>query len=397
MKTTLLPIVILWSCQLGLAATGSEKNLYQDSIQATKQSIAQETLGVFYQDALDYYHDKRFDDALEQLNRIYAINPHFQDVESLRATIRKKLQSNQTEQIMDTVRDDVKKGDVALRTGQRVTAVSWWKQALALNPDYAPAKKKIQDVNQAMAKKEFEAGYIHYHNGELEDALVCWSNAVALDPTYKQRGLLLLMSKTELHVRTDQINRLATQGFDQYNQGLLGDSLRSYEELSALEPRHEEARRMRAKIKIQLGQAALKAAQAALDSHNYSEAAQQADTAIKYGYEVTRAQAIKSEAELASRPKPKAPTVAPEVKRSSAPVEPPPAAAPAQQTNPEEAQIHYRKALGAMRTKDFHLAVKELDIATQLDPTDEHIYMARQRAQQEWSAASGATGPAVNP
>ena len=42
-------------------------------------------------------------------------------------------------------------------------------------------------------------------------------------------------------------------------------------------------------------------------------------------------------------------------------------------------------------------AVKELDIATQLDPTDEHIYMARQRAQQEWSAASGATGPAVNP
>src|ERR1035438_9661387 len=42
------------------SAVGSDKALYEDSIQATKQSIAQETLDIFYHDALDYYRDKRY-------------------------------------------------------------------------------------------------------------------------------------------------------------------------------------------------------------------------------------------------------------------------------------------------------------------------------------------------
>ncbi len=380
------------------AAVGSDKALYQDSIQATKQSIAQETLDIFYHDALDYYHEKRYDDALQLLDKIYSINPHYQDVEDLRASIRKKLQNNLTDQNLDIIRDWMRKGDSALRAGQRMAAVTFWRQALAINPDYKPAQKKIQEVNQSLAKREFEAGYIHYHHGELEDALDSWSNAVALDPTYKQRGLLLLMSKVELQVRRDKVNRLAAQGFDQYQQGMLEDSLRSYQELSVLEPRHEEARRMTAKIKIQLGQAALKAAQAALKSHAYTEAVQQADKSIQYGYEVSRAEALKTEAgkaiQLASKPKATKKPAKPAVAASSATTEsaasaPPVPAAP---VNPEEAQLHYRKGLAAMRTKDYHLALQELDIANQLDSTDEHIYMARQRAQQEWSSASGPGG-----
>jgi len=43
-----------------------------------------------------------------------------------------------------------------------------------------------------------------------------------------------------------------------------------------------------------------------------------------------------------------------------------------------------------MRAKDYHVALQELDIAAQLDATDEHIYMAHQRAQQEWTSAVGA-------
>jgi tetratricopeptide (TPR) repeat protein len=391
-------IIFIWSLRPVLAAVGSDKALYQDSIQATKQSIAQETLDIFYHDALDYYHDKRYDDALQILDKIYSINPHYQDVEDLRMSIRKKLQSNLTEQNLDTIRDWMRKGDQALRAGQRMAAVSFWKQALALNPDYKPALRKIEEVNQSLAKREFEAGYIHYHHGEMEDALDSWSNAVALDPTYKQRGLLLLMSKVELQVKRDQVNRLVAQGFDQYQQGMLEDALRSYQELTVLEPRHEEARRMTAKIKIQLGQAAYKASQAALKNHAYPEAVAQADKAIQYGYEVSHAQALKTQAEhaiqIASRPKIKK-TTKPVVVASSAttPATPAAPAAPPTAVNPEEAQLHYRKGLAAMRTKDYHLALQELNIAAEQDATDENIYIARQRAQQEWASASAGGTP----
>ena len=384
-----LIVIALLMCPFSYAraATGTDKALYQDSIQATKQSIAQETLDIFYHDALDDYHEGRYDEALQVLDKISSIDPHYENVESLRATIRKKLQNTQSEQNLDTIRDIMRKGDAALSANQKVLAVSEWKKALAINPDFEPAKKKILEVNQAMAKKEFESGYIHYHHGELEDALESWSNAIALDPTYKQRGLLLLMSKIQLQVKNDQVTRLAAQGFDQYQQGLLEDSLRSYNELVDLEPRHEEARRMQAKIRIQLGQSALKSAQSALDRHAYTEAVQQADQAILYGYETVKANAIKTaagNAVVAASQKKVEKKPAPEVAVSSQPA----AGASAQPVNAEEAQSHYRKGLAAMRNKDYHLALQELEIASQLDSSDEHIYMARQRAQQEWSSAS---------
>jgi hypothetical protein len=50
-----------------------------------------------------------------------------------------------------------------------------------------------------------------------------------------------------------------------------------------------------------------------------------------------------------------------------------------------------------MRAKDYHLALQELDIASQQDATDEHIYMARQRAQQEWASATNSPNPGGMP
>jgi len=393
----LLPLIPL----AVMVSRADEKDLYQDSIHATKESIARETLDSFYRDALDYYHDQRYDDALQLLDKIYSIDPHYENVAALRAAIRKNQSAKQSEQSIETARDWMRKGDKAQSAGQNVLAISYWKQALAISPDYAPAQKKILAVNQALAKKEFEAGYIHYHHGEMEDALESWSNAVALDPTYKQRGLLLLMSKIELQVNKDQVQRLASQGFDQYQQGHLPDALQSYEDLLKIEPRHEEARRMSAKIKIQLGQVAFNSARSSLASKDYQGAIQQADQAIQYGYEISRAKKIQQDAktamDIASRPKPpkehKKPVVVASTTVATTPVAatPPPPTEPA---NPEEAMVHYRQGMGAIRKKDFHLALDELEIAYKLDPSNERIYMARERARQEWTASnSGRTTP----
>jgi tetratricopeptide (TPR) repeat protein len=305
-----------------------------------------------------------------------------------------------SEVTLDNVKGLMRKGEEAYQAGKNIVAINYWKQALDLNPDYAPAKKRIQEVHQAMAQKQFEAGYIHYRHGELDDALDAWSNAIALDPTYKQRGLLLLMSKVELQVERDQINRLAAQGFDQYQQGNLEAALESYEELSKLEPRNEEARRSSTKIKIQLSQTALKAAQDALAGRDYTEAVTEADKCIAYGYNIESAQKVKSDAyhwmQLASQPKLKKVVKKPAVAVSTGAAAAATSEA-AQPRNPEEALIHYRKGLSAIRAKDYHLASEEFDIAAQLDPTDERIYMARERAHQAWASNNADSSGGDNP
>ncbi len=381
---------------LTLPLRADERDLYKDSIKATKQSIARETLDSFYHDGLDYYHDHRYDDALQLFDKIYSIDPQYENVASLRETIRKNQRAKVSEQTLDSARDWLKKGDRAKEEGKSVLAISYWKQALQIDPTFTPAKKKIEAVNQALAKKEFEAGYIHYHHGEMEDALESWSEAVALDPTYKQRGLLLLMSKVDLQVHKDQVQRLAAQGFDQYQQGHAQDALQTYQELIKIEPRHEEARRMASKIKVQIGQSALKSAHDALSKRAYPEAIQQADLAILNGYETSRAQEIQKEAkralELANRPRPAPPKKSPVMVSTSTPspthTEPTAPAVPAEPANPEEAMAHYRQGMAAIRKKDFHLALDQLDSAYKLDPSNERIYMARERARQEWAATS---------
>jgi tetratricopeptide (TPR) repeat protein len=391
----LLPLYV--SC---LYAAESDPAVYEQSIKSTKQSIDREMIDVLYHDAMDAYREQHYAEALELLDKIYSLDPQYEDVAKLRVTIRKTQTEKESEVTSSDVHSLMNKGSKAYNAGQTMLAINYWKQALGINPNYAPAQKKILEANQRLAKKEFEMGYIHYHHGESEDALESWSNAIALDPTYKQRGLLLLMSKIQLQVRNDQIARLAAQGFDQYQQGQMEDALHSYQELSAIEPRHEEARRMTAKIKIQLGKTAIKAAQRALTAHDYTEAIGQADKAIQCNYEISRAQAMKSKAESAQRsasePKVvKKPSKKPavEVSTPAASAAPETPAPPVQAANPEEAQEHYRKGLSAMRAKDYHLAMQELDEAAGLDPTNEHIYVARQRAQQEWAAASnGASG-----
>src|SRR5882724_5060767 len=106
---------VLASSAVLAATTGSDSTLYQDSIQATKQSIADETLGIFYHDAIDYYHEKRYDDALQLLDKIYSINPHYEDVESLRQTIHQKMLNTQSEANLGTIHEWMKKGDDALK------------------------------------------------------------------------------------------------------------------------------------------------------------------------------------------------------------------------------------------------------------------------------------------
>ena len=375
-----------------------EKGLYQDSIQSTKQTIARETLDVFYHDALDYYHEQRYDECLELLDKIYSIDPQYEDVASLRTTVRRLQTSRQQDSNAEGVHELMHKGAQALSAGQNALAISYWKQALALNPDYAPAKKKIQDVNHALAQHEFESGYLHYHHGDLEDALDSWSNAIALDPTYKQRGLLLLMSKVELAMRRDQTTRLASQAYDQYQQNDLEGSLKTYQELLEYEPRHEEARRMTTKIKYQLGQTAFKSGQQAFARGAYDEAITDWKQSMGYDNEVMRSKQLIDQANAkikkqhAPRPKQHTPQPKPSataVAASTTTVSSPAAAtAPSQTDNPEEAMHHYSQVLVAIRAKDFHSSVDELQIAYQLDPSNDRIYMAQERAKQEWAAAN---------
>jgi len=374
---------------------GSDKQLYEESIRSTKSSLARDTLDLVYKDAMDAYHDSRYDEALGLFDQIYAIDPNYQDVQSMRQTILKLKANQNMANAREVVDQNMRKANDSVHAGQNVLAISYWKKALEANPNYAPAQKKIDAMNHALAQKQFEVGYLHYHHGDYEDALDAWANAIALDPTYKQRGLLLLMSKVELSIDQAQISRLASQAYDQFQQNDLTGALHSYEEVLKLEPRHEEARRMAAKIKIQLGQAAFKAATESASQRHYTDAIKSWQESMSYNYEVQRSSAAISDAEakLKKQNQPvrvaRKPAATPPAVNPSSPTA---TVVPEQPRNPEEALEHYRQGLGAIRTKDFHRALDELEIAYTLDPSDERIYMARERARQEWDAANSGRG-----
>jgi tetratricopeptide (TPR) repeat protein len=390
----------------GSKVAPAQNKLFQQSIQSTKESIARETLDVFYRDALEYYHAGKYDEALESLDRIYSIDPYYEDVGTLRETITRLKTNHDFQSRRGILEDYMRKGNRAQQSGQSIAAINFWKQALMVNPSYEPAKRKIAEVNHQLAQKQYEAGYLYYHHGNLDEALDSWTNAITLDPSYKQRGLLLLMSKVQLAQKKDKVSKLAAQGHQQYTQNELTAALQTFQELQALDNRNEEARHMIAKIKIQLGQAAYQAGQDALNNGLYAEAIRSWQDSIKYEYEIQKSQKGIQETERRMRGDQEAKTAARKKPAAAAPIDdgraapaatnapaPPATAQPAcppPQENVDQADAHYREGLTAIRGKDIHRALEELEIASKLNPCDEHIYVAKERARQEWSAASAA-------
>jgi tetratricopeptide (TPR) repeat protein len=388
----------------------NEKKLFEQSIRTTKQSIAQDTLDMFYRDALDFYHEKNYDASLDLLDRIYSANPDYQDVRTLRATVQRIKANKENVSTRYLAEDYMRKGNDAMASGQTVAAISFWKQALDVNPRYTPAKKKIDQANHALAEKQFQDGYSEYRSGSYQEALESWSNAIALDPSYKDRGLLPLMSKLELELRKNKIQQLAAQGQQQYAAKEYEAALGTYQTLVQQEPRNTEAQRMASKLKIVLGQRALRRAEESQSAGRYAEAAKQWQSAIDYNYEVARARRGITEAEAsakkqeqAKRAPKKTPKKAPEAStpppagQAPPPANPPrpstpPPSASKEPANPEEAMNHYRQGLMAIRSNDLKRALEELEIAAQLDPTNERIYMAKERTKAQWNAANTRSG-----
>lgn len=386
------------------AFSNTDKDLFSNSVQTSKSSIARDMLGAFYEDGKDLERQKRYPEALDTYEKILSIDPDYLDVRSRRDNLVKSRETAASSQARQSAGALIRQGDQALAKGLSMQAISFWKQALSVDPNNAAAQKKISDLNKAMARRQFEAGYIHYKHNELEDALDSWQNAIAFDPTLKNRGLMLLMSKVELSLRREQISRLANQGYDQYQAGDLKAALASYKEVLANDPRHTEARKSLAKISNQLGAEELKAAKQAAAANQYAKALEHYKNSLDYGWEPVKAKKgadeMTRQIELAKLPPPK--PHKPATERPKKAVDPIPAAeidkpdvpAEPKAVDAKAAKEHYRQGLAAVRNKDYQRGVQELELAQQMDSTDERIYMALQRARQEWrEAASGSAAP----
>jgi tetratricopeptide (TPR) repeat protein len=377
--------------EAGGKVDASDRKLFEQSIESTKESIARQTLDVFYRDALDFYHTAHYAEAQELLDKIYSIDPYYEDVATLRETVGRLKSNHDFQSKRGILEDFMRKGNKAQQQGKNIVAIGLWKQALQVNPSYEPAKAKIQEVNHQLAQKQYEAGYLFYHAGNMEEALDRWSNAIAVDPTYKQRGLLLLMSKVQLNIRRGKIAQLTAQANEQFAQNDLVGAVQTNDELLDLDPRNEPARRLAAKLRIQLGQAAFQGARESLNQHMFARAIKQYQESIKYGYEVARSQKGIQEAEEMVQSDKKAKEAERAPKQETAAAQPVPTSVPpppAPGVAVEEANKHYRQGLAAIRSKDMHRAVEELEIASQLNPNDEHIYVAKERAKQEWAASN---------
>jgi tetratricopeptide (TPR) repeat protein len=382
----------------GRGKNRTDTRLFEQSIQTTKQSIARETLDVFYNDALDYYYKARYDEALDVLNKIYSIDPYYKDVAVLRESVTNLKSNREFQNKRGEIDDLMRKGDAAKKSGKKVQAITYWKQLLSISPGYRPALKKIETTNREMAQQQYEDGYRNYKRQDYEQALDNWSNAVALDPSLKKRGLLVMMTKTQLVLQKGQSQRLTTQAATLYKEKNLLESLQIYQQILSLEPRHEEARRMSQKIKIELGSAAYASARSAMSRGQYRDAISNWQDAIRYGQEVEASRKGIREAEARLRPAPKAaksskPAATPSTE-GAAESQTAPAPVARKPTNPVEANKHYRLGLAAIRSKDYYHALEELELAAQYDPYNEHIYVARERARQEWKANQPSGGAA---
>ena len=157
-----------------------------------------------------------------------------------RETEARKVEEEKTRQISELLM----RANSLLKNNEIGQAIEVYKKVLKLDPDNRTAqselrsaeKKKIQlAVNSLIAK-----GKSDHDKGAYADALISFHAALKLDPTNPTVRKLIAESEGK-QGQTQQINTLLDTGKKYFEQGENEKALKAFNEITAIEPHHQEA------------------------------------------------------------------------------------------------------------------------------------------------------------
>ena len=257
-----------------------EKKQYLSTVQLEKQRIQNYTLRMVYENAYTLYKHGDYQRAQEMAQTILSIDPNFKQAQ----TLAKQAQHMGTYGTISEAQVIEAKFQETIRlydSGRLVEANDKLNEILTIQPGNSKAQAWKRKIDYDIAKEYTRRGDVAYEQGDYQDALDAWYNALLMrkdDPK-----LLAKISETENKLRKQQVADSMKQALDFYNQGQFVESYAVFERITKIQPGDPRVQKYMSQLKNEIAAGYYNAGNKSYNSNRFDQAISYWTNAKKWG------------------------------------------------------------------------------------------------------------------
>lgn len=257
-----------------------EKKQYLSTVQLEKQRIQNYTLRMVYENAYTLYKHGDYQRAQEMAQTILSIDPNFKQAQ----TLAKQAQHMGTYGTISEAQVIEAKFQETIRlydSGRLVEANDKLNEILTIQPGNSKAQAWKRKIDYDIAKEYTRRGDVAYEQGDYQDALDAWYNALLMrkdDPK-----LLAKISETENKLRKQQVADSMKQALDFYNKGQFVESYTVFERITKIQPGDPRVQKYMSQLKNEIAAGYYNAGNKSYNSNRFDQAISYWTNAKKWG------------------------------------------------------------------------------------------------------------------
>ncbi len=257
-----------------------EKKQYLSTVQLEKQRIQNYTLRMVYENAYTLYKHGDYQRAQEMAQTILSIDPNFKQAQ----TLAKQAQHMGTYGTISEAQVIEAKFQETIRlydSGRLVEANDKLNEILTIQPGNSKAQAWKRKIDYDIAKEYTRRGDVAYEQGDYQDALDAWYNALLMrkdDPK-----LLAKISETENKLRKQQVADSMKQALDFYNKGQFVESYAVFERITKIQPGDPRVQKYMSQLKNEIAAGYYNAGNKSYNSNRFDQAISYWTNAKKWG------------------------------------------------------------------------------------------------------------------
>jgi tetratricopeptide (TPR) repeat protein/uncharacterized protein YraI len=203
-----------------------------------------------YQSGMQAFDAKRWETAIDLFSRLVALDPAYSDAAQRLDAARKE----QAEAQQQTQRAGLYQAGLQAFEAQRwQTAIEQFDRLVALDPAYSDAAQRLDTARkeqtaaeqQALRVELYRSGLQAFEAQRWQTAIEQFDQLVKLDPAYADAGQRLAAARKEQSVVQEQASRagLYQAGIQAFQAGRWETAIEQFSQLIAIEPDYEDAPR----------------------------------------------------------------------------------------------------------------------------------------------------------
>ncbi len=274
---------------LGTLNNVEDKKQYLSIIQLEKQRIQAYSLNQVYEDAYIFYRKKDYQRSYELAEAILAIDPQHVQARTLSEQAY-LMGAYGTLSESEIISGKMEEGKRLYNAGRLVEAQRKFEEILTIQPYNSQASSWVSKIEKEIANEHERRGDVAYRKGDYVTALDQWYSALLIRKD--DSALLSKISTAETEYRNMQVKEAMTEAMTYYSEGKYITAYNSFQKVLKIQPGEAKATKYSLQLREEIANGYITSGNKALSTGKYDNAIANYAESKKWGYSTSKADGL---------------------------------------------------------------------------------------------------------